>query len=175
MESLELGADFAGLDGVGVAEWVPADRLAAHTAAQRRAGLTTYAVRPEPLQQPKPAGAPARDVFAPVVQIEPASPRNQRLLGVDLHANPVLRLALETARDSGRAAISGKVSLASSDGTQEQAGFMMFLPLYAADPEPQSVAARRLAISSWVLAPIRMNDGSLSKVPADAVANWLNS
>ncbi len=158
VESLQLGADFAGLDGVGVAEWVPADRLAAHTAAQRRAGLAGYVVRPEPLQQPRPAGAPARDVFAPVVQIEPASARNQRLVGADLHADPVLRLALETARDSGRAAISGKVWLASNDGTPEQAGFMMFLPLYAADPELPSVAARRLAITSWVLAPIRMND-----------------
>lgn len=127
-EALQLGADFAGMDGIGVALRVPA------------AG---------------PAGSTAR---APVVQMEPASPGNRRLIGTDLQADPVLRLAMDAARDSGRAAISGKVWLASVGQGAARAGFMMFLPLYTGGTAPGTVAARQAAISGWVVAPVRVDE-----------------
>lgn len=156
--TLQLDANFAGLEGIGIADLVPAAQLDAHVAAQRRLGLGTYQLRPEPLSQPRQPGAAARDLFAPVVQIEPRSARNQRWVGNDLHADPVLRVAMQTSRDSGLPAISGRIELASADGAPPQPGFVMFLPVFTDGSQPQSVAARQAAIVTWIIAPIRVHE-----------------
>ncbi len=158
VKTLQLDANFAGLEGIGIAELVTAAQMDAHVAAQRRAGLGTYQVRPEPPALSKPPGAADRDLFAPVVQIEPRSARNQRWVGTDLHADPVLRVAMQTSRDSGLPAISGKTELASADGSPPQPGFVMFLPIFADGSQPQSAAARQASIVSWLIAPIRARE-----------------
>ena len=127
-EALQLGADFAGMDGIGVVLREPA------------------------------LGPPGSSARATVVQIEPASPANRRLVGMDLQGDPVLRLAMEAARDSGRAAISGKLWLPADGQGAAGAGFMMFLPLYDRGAAPGTVAARRAAISGWVVASVRMDE-----------------
>jgi hypothetical protein len=78
-----------------------AEALDRHTRAVRREGFPDYAVHP---------GGP-RDPYTAIVFVEPFSGRNLRAFGFDMFQEPVRRAAMERARDQGRAALSGKVSL----------------------------------------------------------------
>ncbi len=148
VDALQLGADFSGIDGVGVVPLVSGAQRAAHVADMRLQGLAGYDIRP----------AGERSQLAPLVQLEPAGSRNQRLLGLDLLADPQHRPALEKARDSGAPAITAKLNVAAQGTADASYGFWMFLPLYGKGLAHDSVAQRRAALVGWVAAPFRISD-----------------
>jgi len=94
-----------------------------------------------------------------ITHIEPATLRNGRAFGFDMYGEPVRRAAMERARDSGGAALSGKVVLVQEGaGGAPQSGALMYLPVYRAGLPTASVEQRRAALAGWVYAPFRMND-----------------
>lgn len=99
-----------------------------------------------------------RDEYTSVVYIEPFSGRNRQVLGYDLWPEPERRAAAERARDSARAAITGKVRLQQESGREEQAGTIMLLPVYRCGTPPATVALRREEIAGWVFGTFRMDD-----------------
>lgn len=146
--SLQLDANFSGIQAIGVAEHVPAARRVTHVAAMRQSGIRDYAIQPEGL----------RESYAPVTQREPYVDRNRVVLGFDAWTDSVRRLAMELARDSGMAAISGKVRLAADNEADAPPGFIMYLPLYARGQPHDSVSQRRANLVGWVFAAFRMKD-----------------
>ncbi len=146
--ALNLDANFSGMEAIGVIQWVPAAHKDAHVAAMQQSGLAGYAVRPEG----------SRENYAPIVQREPDIGRHRAPLGFDSWADPARRLAMEKARDSGMAAISGKVRLLVDTGANAQPGFVMYLPIYARGQPQDSVAQRRAHLAGWVYASFRMHD-----------------
>jgi len=145
----ELNQHFPGVHGIGYMQLVGAGRLDAHLADARRQGYAGYRVFP----------AGARDWYAPIVYLEPFNDSNRRALGFDPASEPVRRAALERARDSGRAAMSGRIRLVQEAGEQkEQAGFLVVLPVYGQPPPLRTLAERRAAIRGWVYAPFRVGD-----------------
>ncbi|UVW28151.1 CHASE domain-containing protein [Massilia sp. H6] len=149
---LDLEQSFPGLEALGISTIVPADALTAHEAAMRGEGFADYRVRPE-LER----GA-ARALVSAITHIEPFSGRNLRAFGYDMFSEPVRRAAMERARDSGQAALSGKVVLVQDGKDAPQAGVIMYLPVYRAGQPTGTVGQRRDAIAGWVYAPFRMND-----------------
>ncbi len=149
LDSLQLGADYAGLEGIAFVQWTARADLPALIAEQRRSGITDYQVRP----------AGERDFYAPVVQIELLSGNSHLVLGIDPYADAERRQAMERARDSGDAKITGKVELAIPGETdvQSKAGFLMFLPVYAKGHAHETQVERRAALIGWVVAPLRIN------------------
>ncbi len=119
--SLQIGADFSGIQAIGYAELVPNAHKEAHVAGMRRLGFAGYAIRPEGL----------RESHAPNTQIEPDVDHNRVELGFDAWADPVRRRAMEAARDSGKTAISGKVRMAMDGGGGMRPGVIMYMPIYA--------------------------------------------
>ncbi|HET9578962.1 MAG TPA: CHASE domain-containing protein, partial [Usitatibacter sp.] len=92
---------------------------------------------------------------------EPAVPRNARLIGTDLQADPVQRAAMERARETLDVAITARVLLPGepSRGPQaRQAGFVMFMPVLPQMPRSTTRAEQRNAVSGYVFTPLRMND-----------------
>ncbi|MEI7431135.1 MAG: CHASE domain-containing protein, partial [Betaproteobacteria bacterium] len=144
--SLQLDANFAGIQAIGVAERVPEARKNAHVEAMHRRGLSDYAILPEG----------HREIFAPVIHVEPDFDSNRISLGFDPWTDPVRRLAMERARDSGMPAISGKIPLAIMSETQP--GFIMYLPIFAQGQPLDSVNARRTHLIGWVFAAISMRN-----------------
>jgi PAS domain S-box-containing protein len=152
---LRLDQSFPGMEALGVATLIPPGQLAAHEAALRREGFPDYRVTP-----PGP-----RPVMTAITHIEPFTGRNLRAFGFDMYSEPVRRAAMERARDSGQAALSGKVVLVqegqgSHDGesARPQSGALMYLPVYRAGMLAGTVDQRRAALVGWVYAPFRMND-----------------
>jgi diguanylate cyclase (GGDEF)-like protein/PAS domain S-box-containing protein len=149
VEALQLNANFSGVQGIGMVEWVPAPRLARHVDAMRRFGFDAYSVQPQGV----------RENYAPIVQREPYVGRNRLPPGFDAWSDPVRRRALEQARDSGLPAISGKLELAIDHAVGDaQPGFVMYLPLYRPGAPQGDVGARRASLSGWVFASFRMRD-----------------
>jgi diguanylate cyclase (GGDEF)-like protein/PAS domain S-box-containing protein len=148
VDSLQLNADFAGMEGIGPLPLVTAAQKDAHEALVRKEGFADYAIQP----------AGDRAVYAPLVQLEPSVRRNQRAYGFDAFSDPVRRAALEQSRDSGSAVVTAKVTRLEETGSAVPAGFVMYLPVYRFGMPVDSVAKRRDNVSGWIVAPFRMSD-----------------
>ena len=148
VDALRLDANFSGVQTIGVAEWVSEQHKASHIATMRRLGFADYRIEPEG----------KRDFYAPVTQREPYVGRNRIPPGFDPWSDPLRRNALIRARDSGSAAISGKVRLAVDNEADAQPGFIMYMPIYAHGQPTGSIEQRRANLIGWVFASFRMND-----------------
>jgi PAS domain S-box-containing protein len=71
-------------------------------------------------------------------------------------SEPVRRAALEKARDSGGAVLTGKVTLIFDSSVQS--GALMYLPVYRTRPRTSSVEERRSQLLGWIYASFRMID-----------------
>ncbi len=148
VEGLRLDANFSGVQVIGVVEWVPEHDLSTHTANFKNNGFPDYMIKPEG----------QRDVYAPIVQREPFVGRNRAAPGTDVWSNPVRRMALEKARDSGKVAITGKVTLFVDADHEATPGFIMYLPIYARGKPTDQIEQRRANLIGWVYAAFHMND-----------------
>ncbi|MEO8170294.1 MAG: CHASE domain-containing protein [Oxalobacteraceae bacterium] len=147
INALQLGANYSGIEGVGIMPIVPHAQKDAHTAFMRTQGFPDYTIKPES----------PRDIYAPVIQLEPFVGHNLLALGHDPYADPALRSAMEQARDSGAPAITGKVRLVQNAQADFQPGFVMFMPIFNKNTRSDTIIARRANITGWVVAPFRMD------------------
>jgi diguanylate cyclase (GGDEF)-like protein/PAS domain S-box-containing protein len=146
--ALALDKSLPGIQGTGFASMIRADQLAEHVAEVRGEGFADYAIHP----------AGVRDAYSSILYLEPFAGRNLRAFGYDMYSEPVRREAMARARDTGLPALSGKVTLVQESGPEVQAGFLIYLPIYAHGIEPQTVDARRAALLGFVYSPFRAHD-----------------
>jgi signal transduction histidine kinase/CheY-like chemotaxis protein len=99
--------------------------------------------------------ARARDFYVPVRFIEPLE-RNRAALGYDLASDECRRLSLEQARDSGKPVATAPIQLA--QGPDNQAGFLVLLPVYHSDLPPTTIAERQRHLKGFAVAVFRVND-----------------
>jgi len=148
VESVMSGPDAAGLQGFCYAPLLTPAELPAYVAAQRAAGHPGYAVRPPG----------EREAYAPLTYLAPARPDNANGFGFDPLSDPVRRAAMLQARDSGNLAITRRLRLTIDTPVQTQAAFLMFLPVYASGPAPDSTQERRERARGWVAGSFRIGD-----------------
>ena len=148
VSSLLLNERYPGIQGLGHNLLVEHARKEQHIAAIREQGFPGYTIYP----------AGERPQYTPVIYIEPFSDNNSKALGYDTFNETMRRAAMVTARDSGHAAVTGKVTLVQEADAHPQAGFLMFLPLYRRGLSHDTVAERRARLYGWVTAVFRMGD-----------------
>ena len=148
VERLRAEKSIPGVQGIGFAQVIAPDRLAGHVARIRGEGFPDYSVRP----------AGVRAIYTSIIYLEPFRDRNLRAFGFDMFSEPVRRAAMERARDTGEAALSGKVELVQETGTEVQAGTLMYVPVYRNGTPVDTVAQRRAALLGWTYSPYRMDD-----------------
>ena len=148
VKTLQLDANFSGIELIGIAPRILLQDKAAHEVAMRRSGFAAYAIHPDS----------QNELIAPVIQREPYIAPDRAPLGHDLWADPVRRLAMEKARDSGMAAITGKVQLAIDAPIRKAPSFIMYLPVFAHDQPHETLAQRRANLIGWVYAAFHMSD-----------------
>ncbi len=148
IDSLQFDANFSGIQAIGVIELVPEVRKIGHVAAMSRLGHTNYAIKPEG----------RREIYTPIIQLEPYIGKNVALSGLDQWLDPVRRLAMEKSRDSGMPAISGMLRLAVDKEADAQTGFIMYLPIYARGQQHDTVATKRAHLTGWVFAVFNMHN-----------------
>jgi len=146
--TLQIQNYYPGIQGIGFARMLKPDELEAHTVAIRSEGFPQYMVHP----------VGQRDTYSAIVFLEPFDWRNQRAFGYDMFSNPVRRAAMEEARDSGKPAVSSRVTLVQETKEDIQPGFLMYLPLYRPGMPVNTVKQRRDALVGFVYSPFRVRD-----------------
>ncbi|MBF0124604.1 MAG: CHASE domain-containing protein [Magnetococcales bacterium] len=148
VEELQLSQHLPGIQVVGFAPLLRAVEKEAHIDTLRQQGFPDYTIQPPG----------ERDLYAAVAYLEPVTERNLRALGYDMYTEPVRREAMERARDSGGAALSGRVTLVQEDDQHGQAGVLMYLPVYGHAAPCATVEQRRASLIGWIYAAFRMDD-----------------
>ena len=148
VETLRASGSVPGVQGIGFAQVIAPDQLAAHVAGIRGEGFPEYSVSPPG----------ERALYTSIIFLEPFRDRNLRAFGFDMYAEPVRRAAMDQARDTGEAALSGKVELVQETGTQVQAGTLMYVPVYRNEAPVQTLEQRQAALIGWAYSPYRMHD-----------------
>ena len=137
-----------GIQGIGFSLLIPRAELTRHIQKIRSEGFPQYKLRPDG----------DREVYSSIIYLEPFSGRNLKAFGYDMFSEPVRRSAMERARDTDAAALSGKVVLVQETDKEVQAGTLMYAPVYHKGMPIETIEQRRAAISGWVYSPYRMND-----------------
>lgn len=131
---------------VGFAPRIDATLKAAHEARIRAEGFSDYTVRP----------AGIRAQYAPIMYLEPFSGRNLKAFGYDMYSEAVRRDAMVRAMETGKAAMSGKVTLVQENQIAPQAGFLIYAPVYPAKADGSHPKEDRLA--GWAYSALRVDD-----------------
>lgn len=156
---LNLIEDYPGVQGLGFALQVPKGEKDRHIAEMRSQGYPEYTISPPG----------ERDLYTPVFYIAPYNEMNQRTLGYDMYSDrefpqegdirPGLRrLAMEKARDTGKAIISDMTRVKTDSELDIQANIVMLIAVYKYGSSHDNIAERRANIIGWVYAPIRVSE-----------------
>lgn len=144
VDTLELGAHYPGIQGIGYAAWIDSPEAQARVAA-----------RMAPQARFWPDGEPE----SAIVFLQPEDRRNRAALGYDMYSEPVRRAAMSRARDQNVLAATAAVVLVQELDAVRQPGFLIYLPLRRPDG----------GFEGWVYAPFRAHD-FFDQVFADQLA-----
>jgi signal transduction histidine kinase len=143
--------------GIQALEWAPVvphrDRNAFEAAVQVE-GFPAFQIT-ERESRGGLVRARVRSHYIPVTYLQPWQ-GNALALGYDLASDATRRSALETARDAGQVAASGRIRLVQEN--KNQFGFLVFLPLYRTATVPPSTASRREQLQGYLLGVFRVSD-----------------
>ena len=149
VRSLQIPARHPGIQGIGIAVRVKPELKDEVTNDLRLNDFPNFRIWPED---------PRAEYFT-IVLLEPLDDRNRAAIGYDMSTDPVRREAMFRARDTGEAAASGRVRLVQEiDSSEEQPGFLMYVPIYSAKGIPETVEERRQSLYGFVYAPFRAHD-----------------
>ncbi|MBF0281299.1 MAG: EAL domain-containing protein [Zetaproteobacteria bacterium] len=146
--SLEVDNLLPGVQGIGFSVMIAKENLLAHEASVQKEGFPDYHVCPEG----------ERDLYSAILFLEPFDWRNQRAFGYDMYSDSVRREAMDRARDSGEAALSGMITLVQETDRNVQPGFLVYLPYYKKEAPISTVEERRAALVGFVYSPFRALD-----------------
>jgi CHASE1-domain containing sensor protein/two-component sensor histidine kinase len=148
VRDLSPGDFYPGIGGIGYVKRLRMTEIEAFVAEQRRVNREDFRFHPEG----------EREVYTSIVYLEPDDWRNRRAIGYDMFSEPRRRAAMEHARDSGRPAISRKITLLQETGEDVQPGTLAFMPIYFSGMTPNTIEARRAALDGYVYGAFRMKD-----------------
>jgi two-component system, cell cycle sensor histidine kinase and response regulator CckA len=158
--ALRLSETRYGIQGVGFSKWLTPSEKESNIRAIRAEGFHDYTIRPDG----------ERPSYTSIIYLEPFDWRNQRAFGFDMFSEPARRSAMEMARDSGVAAITGKVTLLQETAKDSQNGMLMYVPVYRQGMPINTVEFRRQALHGFCYSPVRIRDfmyNILGKMPRD--------
>lgn len=99
-----------------------------------------------------------REVYAPLLYLEPYTKRNISTLGFDLLSDPIRAQAALIARDQEKAVMTSRLVLQQDAGINDQPGVIIYIPVYNNHLPTGSVDDRRKALQGWIHASISIND-----------------
>lgn len=157
---LDIDRYYPGIQGIGFSLVLEAESKEAHEAEIRSQGFPEYEISP----------TGKRNQYSAIVYLEPFDWRNKRAFGFDMLSEPVRNSAMTLAARTGLPAVSGKVTLVQETDQDIQAGFLMYLPLYAIDEDNLTTTEKRIdSLVGYVYSPFRVDDlmeGILGQSPA---------
>ncbi|HEX8487586.1 MAG TPA: CHASE domain-containing protein [Propionibacteriaceae bacterium] len=150
VRSLDLSKNYPGMQGMGFLQAIGGDELARVLVEVRRDGRPDFSVTP-----------PGRRAEYMVVRYQEPAAENRQTWGFDVRTIDTVRPFLERARDTGQPTMSGKVARAVDPKVPQDrppVSFGLFVPIYRAGADIDTVAQRRAAILGWASSAFRAQD-----------------
>lgn len=147
--------------GIQALEWAPRvrqEKREEFEQAARNAGLTDFRIKqwtPEGDSKWTESDSDWAEEYTPVFLVEPQQ-GNEPAYGIDLASNLTRREAMQRARDTGRAVATARVTLAQETG--EQAGFLIFVPIYSVGTSTKTITERRENLAGYAVGVFRVGD-----------------
>lgn len=151
---LDLSRNYPGMLGIGFSQRIKARQLAEATEVQLRDRGGEFRIWP----------AHEREEYHAIIHLEPQNRRNRAAIGYDMFTEPVRRAAMERAWTSGRAAMSGTVTLVQEIDAQKQPGFLIYHPVYQRGAHDLPADMRYEELIGFVYSPFRIGDFLSHKV-----------
>ncbi len=145
---LQLQTRYPGIQGIGFSARAPRSEVGTLIRKAEAEGIEGFHPWPE---------SESADVHA-ILYLEPLDRRNRAAIGYDMHSEPTRRAAMDLARDSGEAAMTGRVTLVQEIDARKQPGFLIYVPIYRGGFVPRTVEERRRDLIGFVYAPFRADD-----------------
>lgn len=139
-KAMQVRDRFPGINGIGYIADVPADGVKSFLRETRADDAPDFSIHPEV----------TNNLYFVIKYIEPVD-INAPAMGLNIAFEEERRLAAVAARDTGAAAITGRITLVQDN--RKGAGFLLLLPVYKAGMPVNTVEERRLAHEGWVYAP----------------------
>lgn len=155
---------YPGAQSVAYVRVVSHDQLGVFQDSLRASLNPTFTVYPEG----------TRDVYAPVVFVEPQSDSNKKIIGFDAYSESVRQKALIKARDSGKVTIT-EVIQSPLDDSSEGRAFVMYAPQYKTGMPISTTEERQAAIEGYLYAGFRISRFMESVLPAESDDNGRSS
>ena len=147
-EQLHIRTNYRGMQGLGYSTRVVPEKVDSLVAKMRSEGRPSFRIWPQG----------RRDEYQAIIYLEPVDRRNRAAFGFDMYSDPVLRAAMQKARDSGTGTASGKVDLIQQIDGERQPGLIFYFPVYDGGTTPISVEERREKLMGFVFIPLRAED-----------------
>ncbi|MDA0652792.1 MAG: CHASE domain-containing protein, partial [Proteobacteria bacterium] len=140
-DKLNIREKYHGINGIGVIHNVPPEELP-HYLTRQHQTRTEFRIHPRH----------DRNEYWPITYIEPVS-ENAEAVGLDIAHEANRLTAARLARDSGKAQITGPITLVQDAG--KTPGFLFYAPAYEADVADvlETIEARRANFVGLVYAP----------------------
>jgi PAS domain S-box-containing protein len=148
VKRLDLRREYPGIQGIGFSRRLAPGEVEPLVRAMRRQGFPEFRIWPEE----------ARGDAHAVLFLEPLDRRNRAALGYDMFTEPARRAAMERARDTGRPAATGKVTLIQEIEADQQPGFLLYIPVYRHGLPLATQQDRRSALLGFVYGAFRASD-----------------
>jgi PAS domain S-box-containing protein len=147
-DQLQLQEHYPGIQALAWSSQVAGDQLAAFVAAVRAAGRADFQIYPPG----------ERESYLVVEFINPLDWRNRRVLGFDMYSEATRHEAIDRARDSGEAMLTGPLHLKQETEKDVQAGVLLYLPVFRQNLPLSNVEERRAALLGMISGSFRMDD-----------------
>ena len=127
VRQLRLDADYRGSEGIGWAEAIGPQDIAAF---EQRTGLQVSGGTSD--QQA------SANKLVPVTFLLPSTERNRRAMGFDMYSETVRRMAMDEAERLVRPTASGQIVLL-QEGGGDAAGFLIYMPVFEDGPQTRQL------------------------------------
>jgi len=146
VEKSKIAENLKGFQGIAFVMIVSNNQRENHIQRFKEVISNDYTVFPSDIEE----------VYTPIVYIEPLQDRNIKALGYNISTNPLMRKAIEKARDSNKTILTDKVTLIQEGTPNTSPGFVMYSPIYEKNLLINTVNERRFAIKGWAASSFRM-------------------
>ncbi len=148
VDSLNLEQNYAGIFGIGYSKIVFPNERENLIKKLKSEDYPNFNIYPEG----------NRDSYQVIIYLEPFNEYNKKALGFDMLTEEKRRAALERARDAAAPAATGKVNLIQESEADDQAGFLIYLPVYKDKKNLVTIQERKQNLIGYIFTPFRVKD-----------------
>lgn len=140
-DSLDLQANYSGLRSIGFIKTIQAEDNAAFVEKMRLEGYPDFHIFPEA----------QKAEYQAIIYVQPLDDKSMKGIGFDFSSEAARSEALERARNTGKAAASGKlVPIIAPEENGTQARIVIFLPVYGENLWSGSFSAGPAGIQGYI-------------------------